>query len=57
MKTHGLPRFLVELSVISGRSYTFMSAVFLIMAWAVTGPLFDFSDTWQLVINTFTTVN
>ncbi len=33
-----------------------MAAVFLIVAWAVTEPLFDFSDTWQLVINTLTSV-
>ena len=33
-----------------------MAAVLLIVAWAVTGPLFNFSDTWQLVINTLTTI-
>lgn len=31
-------------------------SVLVIVVWALTGPLFDFSDTWQLVINTFTTV-
>lgn len=34
----------------------FLSAVALIAIWAVTGPIFGFSDTWQLVINTTTTI-
>jgi len=34
----------------------FMLAVFVIVAWVVTGPIFHFSDTWQLVINTGTTI-
>lgn len=33
-----------------------MLAVFVVIAWAFTGPLFDFSDTWQLVVNTGTTI-
>ena len=41
---------------LSGRPRTFSLAVAVIAAWAVTGPLFDFSDTWQLVINTGTTI-
>jgi low affinity Fe/Cu permease len=40
----------------AGRGYTFAAAVALVLAWLVTGPLFDYSDTWQLVINTATTV-
>jgi low affinity Fe/Cu permease len=40
----------------SGHPLTFGLAVLVIVAWAVTGPLFRFSDTWQLVINTGTTV-
>jgi low affinity Fe/Cu permease len=40
----------------SGRSTTFSCAVLLIVAWLVTGPLFHYSDTWQLVINTATTI-
>jgi low affinity Fe/Cu permease len=39
-----------------GRSYTFALAIALILVWAATGPLFHFSDTWQLVINTGTTI-
>ncbi len=40
----------------AGRPATFMLAVSTIVVWLVTGPLFEFSDTWQLVINTGTTV-
>jgi low affinity Fe/Cu permease len=39
-----------------GTSHAFLVAVAIIAAWAVTGPLFGFSDTWQLVINTGTTI-
>ena len=56
MKNSWFTSFSRRLSVISGRSYAFISAVFLIVAWALTGPLFGFSDTWQLVINTLTTI-
>jgi len=40
----------------SGRPAAFIAAITLILVWAVSGPLFDFSDTWQLVINTGTTI-
>ncbi len=40
----------------SGHPSTFGLAVGIIVLWAVTGPIFGFSDTWQLVINTATTV-
>lgn len=40
----------------SGSSVTFALAVSIIVIWAVTGPMFKFSDTWQLVINTGTTI-
>jgi low affinity Fe/Cu permease len=40
----------------SGRPWAFGVALLLIVLWAGTGPLFGFSDTWQLVINTGTTV-
>jgi low affinity Fe/Cu permease len=39
-----------------GRPSAFGAAVVLVLGWAVTGPLFNFSDTWQLVINTSTTI-
>jgi low affinity Fe/Cu permease len=40
----------------TGRPATFMLAALVIVIWAVSGPLFGFSDTWQLVINTGTTI-
>jgi low affinity Fe/Cu permease len=40
----------------AGRAVTFALAAAVIIVWAVTGPLFGFSDTWQLVINTGTTI-
>jgi low affinity Fe/Cu permease len=45
-------RFAKRISTITGRPATFMFAVGVILAWAITGPLFRYSDTWQLVINT-----
>jgi low affinity Fe/Cu permease len=39
-----------------GRPRAFLTAVALVLLWAVTGPFFGFSDTWQLVINTGTTI-
>ncbi len=41
---------------LSGRPATFVLAVTVILLWLITGPLFRFSDTWQLVINTATTI-
>ena len=43
-------------SLAAGRASTFIIAFTTIVIWAVTGPLFGFSDTWQLVINTGTTI-
>jgi len=40
----------------SGRAHTFIGAIAFIVIWAVTGPLFGWSDTWQLIINTGTTI-
>ena len=40
----------------TGKPWTFAAAVLVIVIWAATGPLFGFSDTWQLVINTGTTI-
>ena len=49
-------RFARATSAVSGRPKTFGFALLIILVWAVTGPLFRFSDTWQLVINTGTTI-
>lgn len=40
----------------TGRPATFFLALMVVLVWIVTGPLFGFSDTWQLVINTGTTI-
>jgi low affinity Fe/Cu permease len=40
----------------AGRASAFMVAVGVVLVWAITGPLFQYSDTWQLVINTGTTI-
>ncbi|UXY17041.1 low affinity iron permease family protein [Chitiniphilus purpureus] len=49
-------RFAQWAAVASGAPRTFLLAAALVLIWIVTGPLFDFSDTWQLVINTGTTI-
>jgi low affinity Fe/Cu permease len=41
---------------VTGKAATFALALIIVVVWAVTGPLFGFSDTWQLVINTGTTI-
>jgi low affinity Fe/Cu permease len=41
---------------LAGRPWTFLACVVLVLVWAVTGPVFGFSETWQLVINTGTTI-
>ena len=43
-------------SFAAGQPLTFVVAIGLILVWAGTGPLFQFSDTWQLVVNTSTTI-
>jgi low affinity Fe/Cu permease len=39
-----------------GSKWAFVGAIVIIAVWAITGPLFHYSDTWQLVINTGTTI-
>lgn len=48
--------FATRTAQIAGSTVAFFSALGLVLAWALTGPLFDFSETWQLVINTGTTI-
>lgn len=55
-KHHIFTKFAKWTSRVTGKPVTFISAVVVILLWAVTGPLFQFSDTWQLVINTGTTI-
>lgn len=54
--TNRYSRFAKAAARFSGRPRVFTLAVALIVVWLVTGPLFGFSDTWQLVINTGTTI-
>lgn len=46
----------VKITVAVGSSYSFIVAALLVFLWIGSGPLFAFSDTWQLVANTFTTI-
>ena len=59
-RTRGLSRIFDKISTVvtrsAGRPGAFIIAALLVIVWALTGPLFDFSDTWQLVINTGTTI-
>src|SRR5690242_12812956 len=54
--TSWFSRFAKSTARITGRPITFAMAMGLILVWAITGPVFGFSDTWQLVINTSTTI-
>ena len=45
-----------RLAVLSGKPATFLLAVLAVVLWAATGPVFGYSDTWQLVVNTSTTI-
>src|SRR5712671_2078523 len=49
-------KFSQATSQIVGSSWAFILAVLIILVWGITGPLFHYSDTWQLVINTGTTI-
>ena len=51
-----LERFSLKATKVTGTSAAFVIALAVIVVWAISGPLFHFSDTWQLVINTSTTI-
>jgi low affinity Fe/Cu permease len=53
---HWLEQFALKATDWTGRSAAFAVAVTIIVVWAALGPYFDYSDTWQLVINTGTTI-
>jgi low affinity Fe/Cu permease len=55
-RTSTFGQFAKTASRVSGRPAVFGLAVSVIVVWALTGPIFGFSDTWQLVINTGTTI-
>lgn len=48
--------FANRVSTITGRPLTFVLCISFVVVWALTGPMFKFSDTWQLIINTSTTI-
>ena len=48
--------FARQTSAILGSAWAFCGAILIIVVWALTGPTFHFSDTWQLIINTGTTI-
>lgn len=54
--TQAFTKFATETAKWTGRPLVFVSCCALVIAWALSGPLFGFSDTWQLVINTSTTI-
>jgi low affinity Fe/Cu permease len=49
-------RMATAISAAAGRPFTAILAMVIVIVWAVSGPMFAFSDTWQLVINTGTTI-
>jgi low affinity Fe/Cu permease len=56
MHEHMFSRIAKWVSRQCGRASTFIVAILVILVWAATGPMFHFSDTWQLIINTGTTI-
>jgi low affinity Fe/Cu permease len=49
-------RFALATAMFTGKPVAFALAILLVIGWGATGPLFGYSDTWQLVINTSTTI-
>ncbi|HEX5153858.1 MAG TPA: low affinity iron permease family protein [Parafilimonas sp.] len=49
-------KFSSKITKVTGKPISFIIAFLVIIVWAISGPLFGFSDTWQLVINTGTTI-
>jgi len=49
-------QFAASVANAAGQYYTFIAAVILVIIWAISGPFFGFSEVWQLVINTGTTI-
>jgi len=49
-------KFSTQVSKAAGSTTAFIGAFLIVIAWAVSGPIFDYSETWQLVINTGTTI-
>jgi low affinity Fe/Cu permease len=56
MLRRAFDRFAMRVSEAAGTSVAFVAALVVLVIWAASGPLFGFSDTWQLIINTGTTI-
>ncbi|HEY0975905.1 MAG TPA: low affinity iron permease family protein [Flavobacteriales bacterium] len=56
LKNSAFTRFAKRTASVTGKPATFLLAVGVILVWSLTGPFFGYSDTWQLVINTGTTI-
>src|SRR6476646_9967850 len=54
--SNGFQFFAAKASYVVGTKWAFAAAIALIVGWAASGPYFHYSDTWQLVVNTATTV-
>lgn len=52
----GFEKISIAVTKASGSTTAFIMAFSIIIIWLVTGPVFDYSDTWQLIINTGTTI-
>jgi len=56
-KKHGIfERFSTAVAKAAGSNSAFIIAVLLVLVWLITGPMFNYSETWQLIINTGTTI-
>ncbi|WP_442795043.1 low affinity iron permease family protein [Pelobium manganitolerans] len=55
-KKHFFEKFANAMTQFTGTSTAFSCAAIIVLAWAISGPFFDYSETWQLVINTGTTI-
>ncbi len=55
-RSFGFARFSAQVAALAGRPVTFALAVGIVILWGISGPIFKWSDTWQLVINTGTTI-
>jgi len=55
-RTRWFTRFAQQCARWAGQPVTFAAAVGLLVVWGISGPIFGFSDTWQLIINTSTTI-
>jgi low affinity Fe/Cu permease len=55
-KSNFFEKMATKVIAVTGSPWAFFVALLVIVAWAISGPIFDYSDTWQLVINTGTTI-